>query len=366
MVKNKITKISNKNKITNPIDKFFGRLFLDKEIIIEFLTYLVEEDFVNDLDFSTLVKVDRRGLSQYNKDKTTDVLWKLKYKEQFVYIGILIEIQSSNDNTMPIRFLDYIGLFYENQYQSLKKDDKVIPIIPILFYIGEQNWNAKVKFHDLVDIPNKELEKFIPNFEYIPIILNNISKEKLVEAESMLTRLLSLNKSEDLDDFRELARNIFNLIITFTDKNRQKKYSEHLLKYVEQVLGKKIDQKEAKEIIEDIEEGGDMFFVTLEHLFEDDKKALEEAQKGREKERKLAQKERKLAEKERKLTEKERKLAEKERIAKEKEKKAKEKALMKISKTVLKFYKKGFSIEELSEDFDLSRKEVEKIIAEDK
>ena len=351
MVKTKKTIKKNKksNKINHPIDKFFGRLFLDKEIIEEFLTYLVEEDFVNYLDFKTLKKVDRRGLEEYHKDKTTDVLWKLKYKGEFVYIGILIEVQSSNDNTMPIRFLDYISLFYENEYQSLKKDEKIIPIIPILFYIGEQNWNAKIKFHDLVDVLDKNIKKFIPDFEYIPIILNNISKEKLVEAESMLTRLLSLNKSEDLDDFRELARNIFNLIITFTDKNRQKKYSEHLLKYVQQVLGKKINQKEAKEIIEDIEEGGDMFFVTLEHLFEDDKKALEEAQERENKERKVAEKERKVAEKERKVAEKERK--------------AKEKALLKISKTILKLHQKGFSIKELSEDFDLPQKEIEKIIS---
>jgi predicted transposase/invertase (TIGR01784 family) len=330
----------DKNRISHPIDKFFGRLFLDKEIVIEFLKYLVTDNFVKDLDFTTLIKGDRRGISEYDKDKTTDVLWKIKYKKQWIYIGILIEVQSSNDNTMPIRFLDYIGLYYENNYQSLEKDEKIIPIIPILLYVGSQNWNAKINFHDLVEIPNTELKKFIPDFEYIPIILNNISKEKLVEAESMLTRLLSLNKSESLDDFRELARNIFNLISSFTDRARQKKYSMHLLKYIQQVLGKKIDQEEAQKIIEDIEEGGDMFFVTLEHLFDDDKKALE---------------------KERKAKEKEIKAKEKEIIAKEKERKAKEKALKKIEKTVLRMLKKGLSIDEIADLFDLTKKEIEEI-----
>ncbi len=135
-----------------------------------------------------------------------------------------------------------------------------------------------------------------------------------------------------------LARNIFDLILTFTDKSRQKKYSEHFLKYVQQVLGKKIDQEKAKEIIEDIEEGGDMFFVTLEHLFEDDKKALEEAQKGREEERKVAEK----------------------ALAKEK------KALAKIEKSVLKMLKKGLSIDEVADFIDLSKKEIEKIQKDNK
>ncbi len=294
--------------------------------------------FVKELDFRTLRRVDRRGVSEYDKDKTTDVLWKIKYKGQFIYIGILIEVQSTNDNTMPIRFLDYIGLFYENQYQSLKMNEKIIPIIPILLYIGSENWNAKIKFHDLVNIPDESLNKFIPDFEYIPIILNDITKEKLTKAESMLTRLLSLNKSESLDDFRELSENIFNLILTFTDKTRQEKYSKHFLKYVQQVLGKKIDQKRTKEIIEDIEQGGDMFFVTLEHLFEDDKKALEDANKAKEKALKKE----------------------------EKERKAKEKALKKIEKSVLKMLKKGLSVDEIADFLDLSKKEIEKIKKDNK
>ena len=336
--KEKKQKISN--KITHPIDKFFGRLFLDKEIVKELLVYLVEEDFVKDLNFKTLSKVDRRGVEAYEKDKTTDVLWKVKYKNKYIHIGILIEVQSSNDNTMPIRFLDYVGLYYENHYQTLRKNSKIIPIIPILFYIGSENWNAKVKFHDLVRIPDENLRKYIPDFEYIPVILNNIDKEKLSKAESMLTRLLSLNKSENEEEFKKLAINIFDLIVTFTDKTRQERYTKHLLKYMEQVLGKKISDEARERIIEEIieEKGGEMFFVTMEHLFEDDKKALE--------------KERIKAEKERKKAEKERKKAEKERKSKE--------------KAVLKYYKKGFSVEELADDFEMKVEEIKEIIENDK
>jgi hypothetical protein len=50
----------------------------------------------------------------------------------------------------------------------------------------------------------------------------------------------------------------------------------------------------------------------------------------------------------------------------EDERKAKEKALQKIRETVLKFYKKGFFVEELAEDFDLSQKEIEEIINKNK
>ncbi len=88
-----------------------------------------------------------------------------------------------------------------------------------------------------------------------------------------------------------------------------------------------------------------MFFITMDHLFEDDRK----------KDREALEEERKKAEEERKKAEKEKKKAEKEKRKAEKERKSKEKA-------ILRFYKKGFSVEELAEDFDMKVEEIKKIV----
>ena len=74
-----------------------------------------------------------------------------------------------------------------------------------------------------------------------------------------------------------------------------------------------------------------MFFVTMNHILEDDRK----------KDKKALEKERKNAEKERKKAEKERKKAE---------------------KAILKLYKLGIGIEELSKDFEMSKEAVEKLV----
>ena len=95
-----------------------------------------------------------------------------------------------------------------------------------------------------------------------------------------------------------------------------------------------------------------MFFITMDHLFEDDRKKDREAL---EEERKKAEEERKKAEKEKKKAEKEKRKAEKEKRKAEKERKSKEKA-------ILRFYKKGFSVEELAEDFDMKIEEIKKIV----
>ncbi len=76
-----------------------------------------------------------------------------------------------------------------------------------------------------------------------------------------------------------------------------------------------------------------MFFITMDHLFEDDRKKDKEA------------------------LEKERKKAEKALKREEKEKR-------KVENAILKFYNRGFSIEELAEDFEMKIEEIKKLIKE--
>ncbi len=257
-------------KIHHPIDKFFRRFFQEKEVIQEMLIHLVKQSWVNDLDFTTLERVERSYVTKSIQERSSDVIWKIKYKRTEIYINILTEIQSSNDITMPIRFLDYIGSFYENEYKNLKADEKIIPMIPILFYVGSEKWTAVSKFHDLVKIPNNSLKKYIPDFEYIAIILDEISKEDLLKAESILTKLLAMNKSQNKEEFTEITLNLFKLILKFKDTSIVQKYIDIIFLYIEMISNKHIPKKEAKKIIEDIE-GGNMFFMTLDHIFQQEK-----------------------------------------------------------------------------------------------
>ncbi len=327
-----------KNNISNtPFDDFFRRILQNRKIVEELLKVLVNKSWVKDLDFLTLRTDKDTYVSKKHKKSADDMIWKINYRNHtstsnptaVIHIVIMLEVQSSNDNKMPFRFLDYIGSYYENQFKSIKKDEKIPTIIPILLYVGETSWNAKIKFHDLVHIPDKKLKRYIPDFEYIPIIMDKISKKKLSEAESVLARLLSLNKSKNKDEFKELCHNLFKFI-KIKNIDEQKEYLEYFMSYIHLVLKAPISKDEAQKIADKVVEE-EMFFITMDHLFEDDRKkdreALEKALKSEEKERKKAEKERKKAE-----------------------------------KAILKLYKLGISIEELAEDFEMSIKEVKKIV----
>ena len=333
-----------KNDISNtPFDDFFRRILQNKKIVEELLRVLVNKSWIKELDFSTLRTDKDTYISKKHKKSADDMIWKINYRNTstsnptaVIHIVIMLEVQSSNDNKMPFRFLDYIGSYYENQFKSIKKDEKIPPIIPILLYVGETSWNAKIKFHDLVHIPDKKLKRYIPDFEYIPIIMDKISKKKLSEAESVLARLLSLNKSKNKEEFKELCHNLFKFI-KIKNIDEQKEYLEYFMSYIHLVLKAPISKDEAQKIADKVVEE-EMFFITMDHLFEDDRK------------------------KDREALEKERKEKEKERKEKEKALKREEKEKRKVEKAILKFYNRGFSVKELAEDFEMEIEEIKNIV----
>ena len=72
---------------------------------------------MDELDFSTLETDKDTYISKKSKKTADDMIWKIKYNDNIIHIVIMLEVQSSNDNRMPFRFLDYIGSYYENQFK---------------------------------------------------------------------------------------------------------------------------------------------------------------------------------------------------------------------------------------------------------
>ncbi len=114
-----------------------------------------------------------------------------------------MKFQSTVDLTMPLRFLRYILELSEN-YGKNKKTELYSAVFPLLIYNGEQKWTAKRNPKDLFEktIP----ENFIPDFEYYPIIINEIKKNTLrkihnaVSAMFYIENNLSNEFSEAVDE----------------------------------------------------------------------------------------------------------------------------------------------------------------------
>lgn len=189
-------------------DNRYKKLFYNPVIVKELMLSFVDEPWVKDLDYDTLERIDKSFVTEEFIDRESDVIYKINFKGEEIFIYLLIEFQSSVDRFMALRILRYITEFYDYLVYA-KKFKKLPPVFPVLLYNGEKKWKAPVDFGNLVDryIP----DVYIPSFRYYKIAENEISKEHLLGIKNVLSAIFYLENS-DVSDFSGEIKNIIKLI----------------------------------------------------------------------------------------------------------------------------------------------------------
>ncbi|MGN0351248.1 MAG: hypothetical protein ACI4ES_06305, partial [Roseburia sp.] len=97
------------------------------------------------------------------------------------------ESQDKVHYAMPVRMMVYDGLSYTDQIQKLwekdkrenkikseeflskfRKEDKLIPILSLVFYYGQEPWDGSIHLHEMLEIPEgMKDQKFLQ--EYLPL-----------------------------------------------------------------------------------------------------------------------------------------------------------------------------------------------------
>jgi len=167
-------------------DKRYKKIFSNPLVVEQLLLYFVHEDFVKDLDFSSLERLDKSFVTEKFQEKESDIIYKVNFKGNEIYIYLLIEFQSTVDKFMSLRILRYILEFYDFLSQN-DKFTKLPAVFPILLYNGEDKWTAKENISDIIigSIP----KRYIPNFSYYEIAENEISKETLLEIHNFMSAI---------------------------------------------------------------------------------------------------------------------------------------------------------------------------------
>lgn len=164
------------------------------------------------------------------------------------------EDQSSVDYAMSIRTMLYDALAYTKQQNDLElkqnkegkfyrgkmtKNQKVLPVLSVVFYYGEQEWNAGKSLHDLIKWPeNIDLKDIIPDY-----------KMNLIWAYGM----------KDIDNFTTDLQYILYLLKYKQEEGRLEQYIEQnneKLQHMNQDTHNAIIALMGSEILEGIEEEG--------------------------------------------------------------------------------------------------------------
>jgi len=116
-------------------------------MVKDLLQGFISQKWVNELDFKTLKKVSGSYVSDDLQNREDDIIWKVRWHhlDEWLYIYLLIEFQSTVDYFMAVRLMVYIGMLYQDLIKSktIAEDGKLPAVLPLVLYNGEDRWTAR-------------------------------------------------------------------------------------------------------------------------------------------------------------------------------------------------------------------------------
>jgi predicted transposase/invertase (TIGR01784 family) len=157
------------SKIHNRHDHSYKLLFSHPKMVRDLLTGFVKEAWVEQLDFSTLEKVSGSYVTEDLRDREDDIIWRVRWGDDWLYVYLLLEFQSSEDEYMAVRIMTYLGLLYQDviRQHAFTPSGKLPPVLPVVLYNGEKRWNAAQNVADLIERVPGGLERYRPDLAYL-------------------------------------------------------------------------------------------------------------------------------------------------------------------------------------------------------
>ncbi|MCP4676526.1 MAG: Rpn family recombination-promoting nuclease/putative transposase, partial [Deltaproteobacteria bacterium] len=95
-------------------DHSYKLLFSHPEMIRDLLVGFVHEDWVKKLNFNTLEKMNASYVSDGLRERHDDIVWRVRFGDQWLYVYLLLEFQATEDRFMALRIMVYLGLLYQD------------------------------------------------------------------------------------------------------------------------------------------------------------------------------------------------------------------------------------------------------------
>ncbi|MEM1244048.1 MAG: Rpn family recombination-promoting nuclease/putative transposase [Pseudomonadota bacterium] len=216
-------------KIHQPHDKLFRNAMQYLPVAKDFFCQFLPKAVLNQIDLETLVFCKDTFVDNELKKSQVDVLYraKLNHKNQSVYLYILVEHQSTEDELIALRLLEYQTKIM--RYHLSQTRQKCLPIIyPLVFYTGEKKLASSIDLFDLFK-EQKDLAKSLMFSPYRLIDVKQLSDEDLI-AYQWAGALSFIYKHRALGDFVTHFQTLLQILKGIP--NEGENYIFSMLKYI--------------------------------------------------------------------------------------------------------------------------------------
>jgi predicted transposase YdaD len=188
-------------------DESYRLLFSHPRMVADLLQGFVREPWVEDLDFSTLERVNASYVSEHLKGRHADLVWRVRWGgESWLYVYLLLEFQSTVDPFMAVRMLVYVGLLYQDllRRRELTPAGRLPPVVPMLLYNGSEPWLAPREVSELIEAVPGALAHFRPQLSYLLLDEGRIPGEELPGVDNLAAALMRLEQSRRPEEVTEV------------------------------------------------------------------------------------------------------------------------------------------------------------------
>ena len=122
-------------------DHAYKLLFSHPEMVRDLLEGFVKEPWLEQLDYGSLERVPSTYVSDDLRERSDDVVWRVRWGENWVYIYLLLEFQATVEHYMAVRLHVYVGLLYQDliKGKQLGPSRLLPPVLAIVLTQPEQD-----------------------------------------------------------------------------------------------------------------------------------------------------------------------------------------------------------------------------------
>ncbi|HEX8610347.1 MAG TPA: Rpn family recombination-promoting nuclease/putative transposase [Telluria sp.] len=186
---------------TQQHDLGYRSLFAHPELVRELMADFTPFKLFDALALSAFERVSSIYMSEQLSARQGDIVWRVQVGEQFLYVYILLELQSGVDRWMALRMQTYIGLLHQDliKQHALSPSLLLPPVLPLVFYNGAPRWSASMELADLLMQAPDELGPFQPSQRYVLIDQQRLDRAALEANSNVLALLFRLELSRFSD-----------------------------------------------------------------------------------------------------------------------------------------------------------------------
>ena len=187
-------------------DPIYKRLFDFPDMVRDLLRAVGDAGWIADVDLDTLEKLPAEHVGDHAQTRRGDAAWRVRFRNGWLYLLVVLEFQSANDARMALRNLEYTALLYRelDRRRELGPPGRWPPVLPVVLYNGDAPWTAALEMRDLTAGVLAVLPSCQPSQRSLLLDERHVAVDDL-PAGNLMRAVAGFEQSRAPEDLRRVA-----------------------------------------------------------------------------------------------------------------------------------------------------------------